>query len=53
MKNKDVEDIVLKVLDEYASKQDKWNCQIDQITREAFAAHRTKEFDVEIVDEPF
>lgn len=45
MKNKDVEDIVLKALDEYASKQDKWNCQIDLITREAFAAHRTKEFD--------
>lgn len=45
MKNKDVEDIVVKALDEYASKHDAWNYLINQITKEAFAAHRTKNFD--------
>lgn len=45
MKNKDIEDIVVKALNEYASKHDAWNTEIDQITKEAFAAHRTKDFD--------
>lgn len=45
MKNKDVEDIVVKALEEYASKHDAWNYLINQITKEAFAAHRTKDFD--------
>jgi len=45
MKNKDVEDIVVKALDEYSSKQGAWNTEIDSITKEAFAAHRTKGFD--------
>ena len=45
MKNKDVEDIVVKALDEYASKQETWNTEIDSITKEAFSAHRTKDFD--------
>ena len=44
MKNKDVEDIVKKALDEYSSKQDKWNTAIDTITAEAFAAHRVHDF---------
>lgn len=44
MKNKDVEDIVKKALDEYSSKQDKWNTSIDTITAEAFAAHRVHDF---------
>lgn len=44
MKNKDVEDIVKKALDEYSSKQDKWNTAIDTITAEAFAAHRVRDF---------
>lgn len=44
MKNKDVEDIVKKALDEYSSKQDKWNTSIDTITAEAFAAHRVIDF---------
>lgn len=43
MKNKDVEDIVKKALDEYSSKQDKWNTAIDTITAEAFAAHRVQD----------
>jgi chromosome segregation ATPase len=45
MKNKDVEDIVVKALEEYSSKHDAWNTEIDSITKEAFAAHRTKNFD--------
>jgi hypothetical protein len=45
MKNKDVEDIVVKALDEYSSKQGAWNTEIDSITKEAFAAHRAKDFD--------
>ena len=44
MKNKDVEDIVKKALDEYSSKQDKWCGDIDTITAEAFAAHRVHDF---------
>jgi prefoldin subunit 5 len=44
MKNKDVEDIVKKALDEYSSKQDKWNTAIDTITSEAFAVHRVHDF---------
>ena len=45
MKNKDAEDIVIKALDEYASKHGVWNTEIYQITKEAFAAHLTKDFD--------
>ena len=45
MKNKDVEDIVVKALEEYSSKHYAWNTEIDSITKEAFAAHRTKNFD--------
>jgi chromosome segregation ATPase len=45
MKNKDVEDIVKKALDEYSSKHETWCPDIDTITKEAFAAHRTKAFD--------
>jgi hypothetical protein len=45
MKNKDVEDIVVKALDEYTSKHETWNTEIYSITKEAFAAHRTKGFD--------
>lgn len=44
MKNKDAEDMVIKALDEYASKHDAWNTEIDQITKEAFAAHRVHVF---------
>lgn len=44
MKNKDVEDIVKKALDEYSSKQDEWDTAIDTITAEAFAAHRVHDF---------
>jgi hypothetical protein len=45
MKNKDVEDIVIKALDEYLITHGDWNTEIYQITKEAFAAHRTKDFD--------
>ena len=45
MKNKDVEDIVVKALNEYVCKYDPRNTEIHQITKEAFAAHRTKDFD--------
>jgi chromosome segregation ATPase len=49
MKNKDIEDIVLKALEEHASKQSEWNNEIDSITKEAFAAHRVKDFtDIQI-----
>ena len=44
MKNKDVEDIVNKALDEYSSKQKVWCHDIDTITAEAFAAHRVRDF---------
>ena len=33
MKNKDVEDIVVKALEEYSSKQDKWDANIETITK--------------------
>lgn len=42
MKNKDVEDYVFKALEFFEKDRDH---AIDQITREAFAAHRTKDFD--------
>lgn len=45
MKNKDVEDIVIKALDEYLITHGDWNTEIYQITKEAFAAHRQKGFD--------
>jgi predicted RNA-binding protein Jag len=45
MKNKDVEDIVIKALDEYLITHGDWNTEIYQITKEAFAAHRQKDFD--------
>lgn len=41
MKNKDVEDYVFKALEFYEKDRDS---VIDLITREAFAAHRTKDF---------
>lgn len=44
MKNNDIEDIVLKALDEYSEKQDKWCTEVETITKEAFAAHRVKGF---------
>jgi hypothetical protein len=42
MKNKDVEDIVVKALEFFEKDLDP---AIDQITKEAFAAHRQKDFD--------
>ena len=45
MKNKDAEDMVIKALDEYLITHGDWNTEIYQITKEAFAAHRTKNFD--------
>lgn len=42
MKNKDVEDYVFKALEFHEKDRDP---AIDLITREAFAAHRTKVFD--------
>lgn len=42
MKNKDVEDYVFKALSFYEQNYDP---AIEQITKEAFAAHRTKDFD--------
>jgi peptidoglycan hydrolase CwlO-like protein len=42
MKNKDIEDIVVKALEEYSSKQDKWDANIETITKEAFAELRVK-----------
>ena len=42
MKNKDVEDYVFKALEFFEKDRDP---AIDQITKEAFAAHRTKDFD--------
>ena len=46
MKNKDVEDYVFKVLSFYEQNYDPAiDPAIEQITKEAFAAHRTKDFD--------
>jgi flagellar biosynthesis chaperone FliJ len=42
MKNKDVEDYVFKALEFFEKDRDP---AIDQITKEAFAAHRQKGFD--------
>jgi len=42
MKNKDVEDYVFEALEFFEKQRDP---AIDQITKEAFAAHRTKDFD--------
>jgi hypothetical protein len=42
MKNKDVEDYVFETLEFFEKQRDP---TIDQITKEAFAAHRTKGFD--------
>jgi hypothetical protein len=42
MKNKDVEDYVFETLEFFEKQRDP---AIDQITKEAFAAHRTKGFD--------
>ena len=42
MKNKDVEDIVVKALEEYSSKQDKWDTNIETVTKEAFAELRVR-----------
>lgn len=42
MKNKDVEDYVFEALEFFEKQRDP---AIDQITKEAFSAHRTKDFD--------
>jgi predicted nucleic acid-binding Zn-ribbon protein len=42
MKNKDVEDIVVKALEEYSSKQDEWDVNIETITKEAFTELKLK-----------
>jgi hypothetical protein len=45
MKNKDVEDVVLESIDSLYPTKNEFVDNVVIITKEAFAAHRTKDFD--------